>query len=325
MKAIEKSWYGSRPLWPLLPLSWLFRGVVAFRRWAYRNGLKKRVRLPVPVIIVGNISVGGTGKTPLVIWLIERLKQAGYRPGIVTRGYAGQAKTWPQAVTATSDPAQVGDEPVLLAQRCHCPIVAGPDRVLDAQQLLAQGCNVIVSDDGLQHYRLQRDIEIVVIDGERRLGNGHCLPAGPLREPPVRLQDVDFVITNGAARSGEVLMTLIQGQAHALQGRGIDRNLQDFAKEQVHAVAGIGHPGRFFTQLRQRGLQLIEHPFPDHHPYQAADLQFNDDLPVLMTEKDAVKYRPYATHVHWYVPVVAQLPAEFEQRLLTKLRNAHGQ
>lgn len=325
MKAIEKSWYGSRPIWPLLPLSWLFRGIAALRRWAYRSGLKKRVRLPVPVIIVGNISVGGTGKTPLVIWLVERLQHAGYRPGIITRGYGGQAKLWPQSVTATSDPVLVGDESVLLAQRCRCPIVAGPDRVQDAQQLLAQGCNVIVSDDGLQHYRLQRDIEIVVIDGERRLGNGHCLPAGPLREPPARLEDVDFVIANGGARSGEVLMTLIQGPAHALQGQGSARELLDFAKERVHAVAGIGHPARFFAQLRQRGLQVIEHPFPDHHPYQAADMQFNDNLPVLMTEKDAVKYRPYATLAHWYVPVVAQLPAEFEHRLLTKLRNAHGQ
>jgi tetraacyldisaccharide 4'-kinase len=322
---IEKSWYGARPLWPLLPLSWLFRVIAAFRRWAYRSGLKKRVRLPVPVIIVGNISVGGTGKTPFVIWLVERLQQAGYRPGIITRGYGGQARTWPQAVTAISDPVQVGDEPVLLAQRCQCPIVAGPDRVLDAQQLLAQGCNVIISDDGLQHYRLQRDIEIVVIDGERRLGNGHCLPAGPLREPASRLQDVDFVIANGRVQSEEVLMTLIQGQAYALQGQGSACNLQNFNKGQVHAVAGIGHPGRFFAQLRNRGLQVIEHPFPDHYPYKSVDLQFNDDLPVLMTEKDAVKYRPYATHAHWYVPVVAQLPAEFEHRLLTKLRSAHGQ
>lgn len=334
MSNIEKSWYNSRPWWFLLPFSALFRVIVAARRWAYRHGVKKSERLPVPVIIVGNITVGGTGKTPLVIWLIGRLVQAGYRPGIITRGYGGQAKSWPQAVTADIDPTWVGDEPVLLAQRCCCPIVAGPDRIQDARQLLArEGCDVIVSDDGLQHYRLQRDIEIAVIDGERRFGNGRCLPAGPLREPLTRLQDVDFVVANGSSQAGEHLMTLNQGRARALNRSDVTAALADFGRDKVHAVAGIGHPQRFFDQLRQAGLQVIEHAFPDHYPYQAKDLQFNDDLPVLMTEKDAVKYYRYASDRHWYVPVEAQLPSEFEQQLLAKLqrvsvepkRKMHGQ
>ncbi|MCC9002187.1 MAG: tetraacyldisaccharide 4'-kinase, partial [Candidatus Competibacter sp.] len=193
----------------LWPLSLLFGLVARIRRFLYRNNVLKSVGLSVPVIVVGNISVGGTGKTPLVAQLVELLRDAGYKPGVVGRGYGGQSTQWPRSVMADSDPVQVGDEPVLLARRCRCPVVVGPDRVVAAQLLYeTYDCNVIISDDGLQHYRLRRDIEIAVVDGFRRFGNAACLPAGPLREPPSRLREVDFVVSNGAARGQEYLMSL---------------------------------------------------------------------------------------------------------------------
>ena len=193
----------------LWPLSLLFGLVARVRRWCYQHGLRHSTAVAAPLIVVGNITVGGTGKTPLVAHLVDLLREAGYQPGVISRGYGGQSKQWPLRVMADSDPRQVGDEPVLLARRCHCPVVVGPDRVAAAQTLLeTYRCNVILSDDGLQHYRLRRDLEIAVVDGFRRLGNGACLPAGPLREPPSRLREVDFVVGNGVARGGEYLMSL---------------------------------------------------------------------------------------------------------------------
>ncbi len=193
----------------LWPLSLLFGTVVRLRRWLYQQGFGRNETFTVPLIVVGNITVGGTGKTPLVARLVELLREAGYQPGVISRGYGGQSAQWPRHVAADSDPLQVGDEPLLLAQRCRCPVVVGPDRIAAARALLATyPCNVIISDDGLQHYPLRRDIEIAVVDGFRRLGNAACLPAGPLREPPSRLRDVDFVVGNGAARGDEYLMCL---------------------------------------------------------------------------------------------------------------------
>ena len=206
MTWLEKRWYSTSTPLLLLPFEWLFRLLVLLRRLAFRLGLKPSYALPVPVIVVGNISVGGTGKTPLVVWLVSLLRKAGYHPGIVSRGYGGKAERWPQQVRPDSDPQTVGDEPVMLAQRCACPIVAAPDRVAAAKLLLKHTkCDLIITDDGLQHYRLKRDIEIVVVDGERRFGNGHCLPAGPLREPQSRLAEVDFVIANGLAGRGDLV------------------------------------------------------------------------------------------------------------------------
>lgn len=299
------------------------------RRYAYRN---RRRCLPTPVIVVGNISVGGNGKTPLVIYLVERLRANGRAPGIVSRGYGGRANT-PQAVSPDSDPRQVGDEAVLLAGRCRCPVVVGKDRVAAAQALLLDyACDVVVADDGLQHYALARDIEIAVIDGQRRFGNGFCLPAGPLREPPRRLREVDWVVGNGSAKAGEILMTLHAEHAHRLSEAKESRALRGF-RVPVHAIAGIGNPQRFFTTLREHGLTLYEHPFPDHHRFSAGDLDFGDDLPILMTEKDAVKCRPWASERCWYVPVCARLDASaaFERALLARLHeidatceNGHG-
>ena len=317
MKRLDHYWYTRSP-WLLLltPLSLLFRVVVSARRFAYRVGIKRSTRVSLPVIVVGNITVGGTGKTPLVVWLASYLREKGYAPGIVSRGYGGTASHWPQQVRADSDPAVVGDEAVLLAAKTGCPMAVAPDRVAAAQALVDQGaCDVIISDDGLQHYALQRDIEIVVIDGVRRFGSGFLLPAGPLREPVKRLQQVDLVVVNGLGDGDEHRMTLQQGDAHNLQQPDKVRALQEFRSQRVHAVAGIGHPDRFFRSLEQAGLQLDTHTFPDHHAFGPADIRFGDGRAVIMTEKDAVKCCHFATQDDWYVPVEASLSGEFREQL----------
>ncbi|MFA7094943.1 MAG: tetraacyldisaccharide 4'-kinase [Gammaproteobacteria bacterium] len=325
-KRLDEHWYGRSPLsLALAPLGWLYCLVAVLRRKAYRLGLRPVCRLSVPVIVVGNITVGGTGKTPLVAWLVRFLKQAGYTPGIISRGYRGNATVWPQAVDAGSDPALVGDEAVLLAQHSECPVMVGPDRAAAARALLERyPCDVIISDDGLQHYRLGRDIEIAVIDGARRLGNGRCLPAGPLREPRGRLRSVDFIVVNGGdAEGGQYAMRLVEQDARNLADAGTVQPVAAFSE--VHAVAGIGNPARFFSRLRALGLQITEHPFPDHHAYQPQDLDFGDARPLLMTEKDAVKCHRFAQAHYWYVPVEARLDERFGERLLNLLkRRAHG-
>lgn len=276
------------------------------------------------MIVIGNITVGGSGKTPLVLWLAQLLRQRGYRPGLISRGYGGAAATWPQSVGTDSDPRMVGDEALMLARCSGCPMVVGPDRVAAARQLLAEhDVNVILSDDGMQHYRLARDIEIAVLDGERRLANGLCLPAGPLREPGTRLKSVDFVVANGHAEQGEWAMQLEAGEAILLTS-GERRPVSAFSAAPVHAVAGIGNPGRFFQMLRTMGLEPIEHAFADHHPYRKGELDFNDAAPVLMTEKDAVKYFSYAGNRHWYLPVTARLSEEFGERLCAALEKVDG-
>jgi tetraacyldisaccharide 4'-kinase len=304
----------------LTPLSWLYCAVVALRRWCYRVGLLRSTRLPVPVVVVGNITVGGTGKTPLVCWLAELLRGAGYRPGIVSRGYGGRARTWPRAVEPDSDPAEVGDEPVLLARRTGCPMVVGPDRVADASMLLREhDCDLIVADDGLQHLALGRDIEIAVVDGMRRFGNARCLPAGPLREAPGRLTTVDFRVCNGEPKGDELGMRLKGGRLHRVGDDSMVAEVATFAGGPVHAVAGIGNPARFFADLRALGLEPIEHPFADHHAYTAADIDFGDGRPVIMTEKDAVKCVAFAGPEHWYLPVEAVPDPALGRRLLQRL------
>ena len=321
---LQLLWYQSGaavPVW-LRALAWVYRGLVRVRRGLYRWGWLKRYRAPVPVIVVGNITVGGAGKTPCVIWLCEILRAAGYTPGVVSRGYGGQAASWPQVVTLTSDTRQVGDEPVLIAVRTGCPVFAAPDRGAAIRALLEAEpeVDVIVSDDGLQHYAMARDVEIVVIDGARRFGNGYCLPAGPLREPLSRLGEVDFKVCNGGvAHTGELSMQLAMDQAHNLLRPDWLCSLSELAGTRVHAVAGIGHPQRFFSQLREAGLDVIEHPFPDHHPFRAADIYFDDSLPVLMTEKDAVKCMPFADIQHWAVPVFAKMDAQFARNIVKRL------
>ncbi|HFC53468.1 MAG TPA: tetraacyldisaccharide 4'-kinase [Gammaproteobacteria bacterium] len=323
MKPLERLWYGGSLLAvPLVPLSWLFRGVVALRRRAYQRGLLHSQRAGCPVIVVGNLTVGGSGKTPFVIWLAGQLLSAGYWPGIVSRGYGGRASSWPQQVRPDSDTKVVGDEAVLIARRTGCPMAVGPDRVEACRALQKfHQCDVIISDDGLQHYAMQRDLEIVIIDGARRFGNGHCLPAGPLREPPARLRSVDLVVLNGGfPRAGEALMLLEGNTLCNLAEPENCRPLSSLSGSRVHAVAGIGNPGRFFARLRETGLVVEEHPFPDHHRFSARDLEFGDNLPVVMTEKDAVKCRQFAGPDHWYLPVSARLEDGFAARLLQLLK-----
>ncbi len=308
---LERLWYGGSALsYFLLPLSWLFALLSGARRLLYRLGLLRAERLPVPVIVIGNITAGGTGKTPLLIQLAQMLRERGYAAGIVSRGYGGHAPRYPLLVDAGSDPALAGDEPVLLAQRSGCPVAVDPDRPRAARLLLEQHrLDAVLSDDGLQHYRLARDYEIAVLDGQHRLGNARLLPAGPLREPAQRLKCADCVLINGG-ESWEAAFHLRQLAVCALDD-GRERELASFRGTPVHAIAGIGHPQRFFRQLRDLGLEVIEHAHPDHHRFTAADLRQAGDYPVLMTEKDAVKCRALLAQPergrYWYVPVRAEL------------------
>jgi tetraacyldisaccharide 4'-kinase len=288
----ERHWYRLSPLSiALAPASLLFGLAVGLRRAAYAAGLFKTHRLPVPVVVVGNRVVGGTGKTPLVLWLVDVLRSRGFRPGIVSRGYRG-ANDPARGVPAGADPARFGDEPVLLAERSGVPVWIGRDRVVAARGLLAAHSDrdVLVCDDGLQHYALARDVEIAVED-ERGHGNGLLLPAGPLREPAAR--PVDAVVVNGAARAGAFEMRLVPDGFRRVGGRAEDVPLAALRAKRLHAVAGIGNPVRFFATLRALGLEFVPHPFPDHHAWAAGDLAFADCDCVLMTEKDAVKCRAF--------------------------------
>lgn len=318
---VEAIWYEGHwagyLLWPLSQLFWL---VVALRRWCYQQGYLRTQTLAVPVVIVGNLTVGGTGKTPLIIYLTEVLRQAGFKPGIISRGYGGKAATWPQLVHADSDPALVGDETVLLARRTACPLAVGPLRAETGRFLLQQhDCDILLSDDGLQHYALARTLEIVVIDGERRFGNGWCLPAGPLREPLSRLPSVDMCLVNGGIKqSGEYAMQ-VQPMAAVNLLTGELRALHAFQQSPCHALAGIGNPQRFFAVLSAAALQFTAQVFPDHYAFSAADVLFADDLPVLMTEKDAVKCSTFAHAQLWYIPIKVQVETGFAEHFLNLL------
>jgi tetraacyldisaccharide 4'-kinase len=307
---LNKIWYeGAPPPWWLMPLSVMYGVASRLRRFAYAKRLRRPEPLTRPVIVVGNLSVGGTGKTPLVCWLAVHLANLGFRPGVVTRGYGGSSRR-AQLVQASDDPNSVGDEAIVLARRTRAPIAIGRDRPAAAQLLINAGCDVIVSDDGLQHYALARDCEIIVVDGERRFGNGRLLPAGPLREAPGRLRDADVVVVNGgpaviadhASVAGGLRMRLEATSAIALR-YGTAKALSEFAGRSVHAVAAIGNPQRFFKMLQLLGINVIAHALPDHARLQIDDISFADDLPVLMTEKDAVKCGEIAGPHHWYVPV----------------------
>lgn len=319
---LQALWYGKHPLsWLLLPLSCLYILLIKLRQLAYASGILPVQRLAIPVIVVGNVTVGGTGKTPLIIWLSKFLQSHGYRPGIVSRGYGGMDLNQPQQVRPDSNPMLVGDEPVLIAQRTTVPVAISSKRYLAAKELIEQTeCNVLLCDDGLQHYSLDRDIEIAVIDGERQYGNGHCLPAGPLREPISRLDSVDMVVGNGHASKHQYLMEFRLLPLRSLKDEGLHRDLDSFVNQDVHAVAGIGNPDRFFNMLRRSGVRVIKHAFPDHHQFQSQDLVFDDELPVLMTEKDAVKCRSLAKEHFWYLPIEAIMSDAFEHRILTLLK-----
>ena len=327
-RALTELWYREHAGPSLLqPLGWLYGGLVALRRRAYASGWARSAGAGRPVVVVGNLTVGGTGKTPLTIWLARALRAAGLRVGIVARGYGSRNGGIPRRVTVDSLWQEVGDEPLILARRSACPTVVGTDRLAAARMLAGEGVDVILADDGLQHLRLARDCEIVVIDGARGIGNGRLLPAGPLREPATRLRQVDAVVMNGVMRRGS-LAALLPGvvlgmQLEATEVLSLDersrRLLGSFNGQRVHAVAGIGNPQRFFSELRAHGLEVIEHAFPDHHPLTATQVVFADALPVLMTEKDAVKCRSFANPRLWYVPVTAQLTTHDAQELLARV------
>lgn len=276
----------------LAPVALLFCFVVTLRRQLYRLGVLRSRRLPVPVVVIGNITVGGTGKTPLVAAVARHLAEAGWKPGIVSRGYGGKAPTYPFVVDTGTDPAVSGDEALLLAMKTGLPVAVDPRRPRGAARLVREGCDVIISDDGLQHYALQRNVEVAVVDGRRRLGNGWCLPAGPLREPRSRLRYTNMVVCNGGApMPGEEKMSLRPTRFVNVFDPALRQGTDAFQGKAAHAVAGIGNPERFFVTLDQLGARVRRHPKADHHIFSSADLLFSDSLPVLMTEKDAVKCR----------------------------------
>jgi tetraacyldisaccharide 4'-kinase len=332
---IEKMWYGGKgPLW-LAPFSFLYGTVMAVRSLLYRIGLRHRVRMKVPVVVVGNLTVGGTGKTPLVAWLSMKLAAVGMRVAIVSRGYGGKARGVTR-VTVHSRPSEVGDEPLLLARRSQATVFVGRDRVAAARVAVEDGADIVLCDDGLQHLALMRDCEIVVIDGQRGFGNGCLLPRGPLREHPRRLRRVNAVVVNGTVSAPgfslpgfvdrtHFVMNMRPGDARPVAGGASLRALSSFRGTGVHAVAAIGNPQRFFDMLRDAGLTLYEHPMPDHHAFKSGDLNFGDNLPVLMTEKDAVKCAAFADERCWCVPVTAEFSENAARELidLVLMRASH--
>jgi tetraacyldisaccharide 4'-kinase len=329
---VNDLWYARRsPPWWLRPLAGLYGAAAACRGRLYAHHWRQAIGLPVPVIVVGNLTVGGTGKTPLVCWLVARLAEIGLRPGVVTRGYGGSSRS-PRLVQPGDAPSVVGDEPLLLARRTGVPVAAGRDRPAASRLLVDAGCDVIVSDDGLQHHALARDCELIVVDGERGFGNGGLLPAGPLRERPARLRSAQAVVINGGPREAGAAVQGLAGRAEVAAGGGAAgdallartfgmrmvgtvavalvgaavRPLSEFAGQSVHAVAGIGHPQRFFRMLRRCGIEVAARALPDHAQLARRDIDFPDERAVLMTEKDAVKCAGLADARHWYVPVHAQ-------------------
>jgi tetraacyldisaccharide 4'-kinase len=313
---LDKFWYGGEtPPWWMTPLSAVYGAISRMRRIAYSRHWARSTRLACPVVVVGNLSVGGTGKTPLVCWLAGQLIELGFKPGVVSRGYGGSSRA-ARLVQAADDSDRVGDEAILLVRRSRVPVATGRNRPAAAQLLINAGCNIIVSDDGLQHYALERDCEIIVVDGDRRFGNGRLLPAGPLREPPARLKRADAVVINGGdvESDGTLRMRLLATSAVAMK-YGTAKPLREFAGQPVHAIAAIGNPQRFFAMLRAVGISVVEHPLPDHAKLRIDDISFPDDLPVLMTEKDAVKCREIAGPHHWYVPVSVAFAAGDAEKL----------
>ncbi|MAA73967.1 MAG: tetraacyldisaccharide 4'-kinase [Salinisphaeraceae bacterium] len=322
--ALERAWYdGSRWIWLLLPLSALYGLIVSIRRQLYARKILTTYRSPAPVLVVGNITVGGTGKTPVVAALVERLSARGLRPGVVTRGYGGQASDWPHQVRGEDDPALYGDEAVLLARRTGVPVVAAPRRADAARQLLDLGVNFIVADDGLQHLALARDAEVEVVDGARGYGNGFLLPAGPLREAQTSRRRVDLRLVNG----GEGDFTLQARDCHPLGRPEAREDLRAWSGRAVHAVAAIGHPQRFFDTLTAAGIRVTPHRFPDHHAFDQGDFRGLDDRPIFMTEKDAVKCERLRLPRAFVLPVDAVFTHQARQAvddLLDRLLDARS-
>ena len=329
MKSLAQYWYRSDFLASLLagfllPLSWLYCAVAVTRRKVYQLSLKKSYAAEVPIVVIGNIVVGGSGKTPLLISICEFIKDNGYKPGVVSRGYGGKVNGLKQV--HESDSAElVGDEPLMIRQRTGVPVVVGADRVAAVHYLLEHNqCDVVLSDDGLQHYRMQRNVEIAVIDSNRGFGNGFCLPAGPLRERVSRLNDVDMVVYNGAtdetdAERAEDCSYVLKVEDICHLNRDERARLSSFNGKKVHAVAGIGDPSRFFSQLCDDGIDIVEHAFPDHHAYAQADFSGWEKDCIVMTEKDAVKCRHLSLPDAWVVSVQADMSDLLVSQLNAKI------
>ncbi|RXJ72436.1 tetraacyldisaccharide 4'-kinase [Veronia nyctiphanis] len=326
---VEKIWFDKHPLgWVLSPLLWplskLFAHIAAGRRQRFLANSSDVYRAPVPIVVVGNITVGGNGKTPVVVWLVEQLKAKGLNPGVVSRGYGGKAPQYPYVLDESSSAKEAGDEPVLIAKRTGVPVSVSPIRSEAIKSLLPLGVDIIVTDDGLQHYKMDRDIEFAVIDGNRRFGNGHAMPMGPLREPRSRLKDVDFVICNGGhPEKTEISMSLVASKAINLLTR---QQAHVTELGELVAIAGIGHPERFFNTLNELGNPAqTAHGFADHKSFEMSELASltNDNQQLIMTEKDAVKCQSYVKDNQignwWYVPVDAHLPNVAAETIINKI------
>lgn len=302
---------------PLLPLSALFCGIATWRK---RFQIKQQQTSPIPVVVIGNISIGGTGKTPLIIHLLALLQEAGYRPAIISRGYKGTSTVWPLLVTNNTTARESGDEAKLLLNRTRVPVVVGADRVADIQYVHDHtDANIILSDDGLQHYKMARALEIAVVDGKRGLGNGYCLPAGPLREKPSRLQHCDLVISNGQSDLTVNYMSVSGSTLRNIQS-GETRSLSNFSE--AHLVTGIGNPQRFIDALGNQQINLISiTTYPDHHNFALSDFSYQDEIPIIMTEKDAVKCQAFEFDTLWYLEVDAHCNESFDSEFLEAINN----
>ena len=333
MNFLSNAWYkNARWVRCLRPLSLIFGIFSTFRRCYYQNS-RKTYTSKYPLIVIGNIAAGGTGKTPLVIYLAQQLREKGFSPGIVSRGYGSKAASYPFAVTPQTNFREAGEEPLMMARHTQCPVIIDPDRVAAVKMLETRyPCDIIISDDGMQHYRLNRTLEIAVIDGQRGFGNGLLIPAGPLRETPERLDQVDIIVCNGDSTHilpiNNYLMTLETTQlVHLINNKALDvrdPSLQEIKAKKVHALAGIGNPERFFISLCNCGFDIIRHIFRDHHFYSKQDITFKDGLDVVMTEKDAIKCREIASNSHWFLKVAARLPAEFMDDVIAKISTAEN-
>ncbi|MDO3722477.1 tetraacyldisaccharide 4'-kinase [Marinobacter sp. chi1] len=332
---VDRLWYGEgRPLWFLAPFAWLFQAVSNSRRkkaWEVKDDA-----LLVPVVVVGNITAGGTGKSPLTAWLVTELRNAGWRPVVLSRGYGGKSSHYPQLVSGESDPKVVGDEPVMLVQATGVPVVVDPQRRRAAAWALEQDLgDILVCDDGLQHYQLPRDVELAVFDGARGIGNGGIIPVGPLRESVSRLSSVDFMVVNGGPfDAGEKLDSfhdIKHPEIHVMDlepsslvnlKSGESRPLSDLSGRSVKAVAGIGNPDRFFDTLKGLGAKVQESPFPDHHRFEPADLKSEPGQWVVMTAKDAVKCQGFAPENAWVFSVRARVSEDFTRSVLERIRES---
>lgn len=326
---LNSLWYGNShklSVLLLLPLSWLYCAAVQLRRLGYQSGFLRSSTLDTIVIVVGNITTGGTGKTPLVIALVALLKDNGYSTGVICSGYGSRCRRGPLQAQAQSSPQDVGDEAVLLARATGGPVFVGSDRVATARALLARHpVDIIISDDGLQHYALQHDLELLVVDGQRQLGNRHCLPAGPLREPATRLETADAVVEHVAQPTAcGFWMQYRISKAIPLKSPDVHRKLTEFTRKSGYIIAGSGNNERFFSCLQGYDIPFETHGFADHYNYQPADLEFAANAPVLMTDKDAVKCEAFAKDNWWRVPLETGLSPDFERWVLDRLDQLSG-